>query len=73
MSAIGCKADALHIQQIHRFWTGEIVFQHACRLGCESIVSKRFGSAYGSGRSSHWLNIKNPAVRREAEEDWRRS
>ena len=55
---------------------GEIVFQHACRLGCEGIVSKRLGSAYRSGRSPHWLKIKNPAapaVRREAEEDWRRS
>ena len=53
---------------------GEIVFQHACRLGCEGIVSKRLGTAYRSGRSPHWLKIKNPAapaVRREAEEDWR--
>jgi ATP-dependent DNA ligase len=42
---------------------------------CEGIVSKRLGSPYGSGRSPHWLKIKNPrapAARREAEEDWRR-
>jgi ATP-dependent DNA ligase len=25
---------------------GEIVFQHACALGCEGIVSKRLGSRY---------------------------
>ena len=52
---------------------GEIVFQHACKLGCEGIVSKRLGSPYRSGRSPHWLKIKNPAapaVRREAQEDW---
>jgi bifunctional non-homologous end joining protein LigD len=52
---------------------GDIVFQHACKLGCEGIVSKRLGSTYRSGRSKHWLNIKNPAapaVKREAEEDW---
>jgi bifunctional non-homologous end joining protein LigD len=55
---------------------GMIVFAHACRLGCEGIVSKRLGSAYRSGRSPHWLKIKNPeapAVRREAEEDWDRA
>ena len=52
---------------------GDIVFQHACKLGCEGIVSKRLGSLYRSGRSPHWLKIKNskaPAVIREAEEDW---
>ena len=25
---------------------GEIVFQQACQLGCEGIVSKRLGSTY---------------------------
>jgi bifunctional non-homologous end joining protein LigD len=48
-----------------------IVFQHACKLGLEGIVSKRRGSPYVSGRSLHWLKLKNPnsaAVRREAEE-----
>ena len=52
---------------------GEVVFAHACKLGCEGIVSKRLGSLYRSGRSQHWLKIKNlaaPAVRREGEEDW---
>jgi bifunctional non-homologous end joining protein LigD len=50
-----------------------IVFQHACKLGLEGIVSKRRGSPYVSGRSLHWLKLKNPnsaAVRREAEEEW---
>jgi ATP-dependent DNA ligase len=52
---------------------GEIVFAHACKLGCEGIVSKRLGSPYRSGRSPHWVKVKNPkapAVKREAEEDW---
>jgi ATP-dependent DNA ligase len=30
-----------------------IVFQHACKLGLEGIVSKRRGSPYVSGRSLH--------------------
>jgi bifunctional non-homologous end joining protein LigD len=50
-----------------------VVFQHACKLGLEGIVSKRRGSPYVSGRSPHWLKLKNPnsaAVKREAEEEW---
>ena len=53
---------------------GTIVYQHACQLGCEGIVSKRLGSPYRPGRSDHWLKIKNPAapaVRRLEEEDWK--
>jgi bifunctional non-homologous end joining protein LigD len=52
---------------------GAIVFREACKLGCEGIVSKRLGSPYRSGRSPHWVKVKNPkapAVKREAEEDW---
>jgi ATP-dependent DNA ligase len=54
---------------------GNIIFKHTCKLGCEGIVSKRLGSLYRSGRSPHWLKVKNPkapAVKREAEEDWGR-
>ena len=54
---------------------GLTVFQHACQLGCEGIVSKRLGSHYRWGRSPDWLKFKNPqapAIRREAEEDWGR-
>jgi bifunctional non-homologous end joining protein LigD len=38
---------------------GHVVFQHACELGCEGIVSKRLGSRYRSGRSPDWLKFKN--------------
>ena len=50
-------------------------FEHACKLGCEGIVSKRKGSHYKAGRSKDWLKTKNPAapaVRRLEEEDWNR-
>jgi bifunctional non-homologous end joining protein LigD len=53
---------------------GAIVFREACRVGCEGIVSKRLGSSYRSGRTMNWIKVKNPnapAVKREAEEDWR--
>ena len=60
----------------HHYETdGERVFRAACKLSCEGIVSKRLGSLYRSGRSPHWVKVKNPnapAVKREAEEDWGR-
>ena len=54
---------------------GSIVFHHACKLGCEGIVSKRLGSPYRAGRSADWIKVENPAspaVRRESEVDWTR-
>jgi bifunctional non-homologous end joining protein LigD len=51
------------------------VFNHACKLGLEGIVSKRKESRYRSGRSPDWIKSKNPqapAVKREAEIDWGR-
>src|SRR5215831_18607213 len=39
---------------------GDVVYRHACKLGCEGIVSKRLGSRYRSGRSKDWLKFKNP-------------
>jgi bifunctional non-homologous end joining protein LigD len=35
-----------------------IVFQHACKLGLEGIVSKRKDSRYISGRTLHWIKSK---------------
>jgi hypothetical protein len=55
--------------------SGALVFEHACRLGLEGIVSKRKDSQYRSGRSPHWIKSKNPnapAVKREAEKEWGR-
>jgi bifunctional non-homologous end joining protein LigD len=52
---------------------GPAVFEHACRMGLEGIVSKRLDSPYRSGPSKTWLKSKNPlseAVRREREEKW---
>jgi bifunctional non-homologous end joining protein LigD len=41
---------------------GEIVFEHACRMGLEGIISKHREHAYRSGRSKTWLKVKNPAA-----------
>jgi bifunctional non-homologous end joining protein LigD len=56
----------------HFAGNGDIVYRH-CMLGCEGIVTKQLGSTYRSGRSPHWIKVKNPkapAVTREAEENW---
>jgi bifunctional non-homologous end joining protein LigD len=39
---------------------GHVIFEHACKLGCEGIVAKRKDLPYESGRSKRWLKIKNP-------------
>jgi bifunctional non-homologous end joining protein LigD len=59
----------------HMQGDGQAVFEQACKLGLEGIVSKRKDSSYVSGRCRHWIKSKNPnapAVRREAEVDWGR-
>ncbi len=38
---------------------GATVFEHACRLGLEGIVSKRQDGAYEHGRSRSWIKVKN--------------
>ena len=39
---------------------GETVLHHACKLGCEGIVSKQRASSYRSGRVRTWIKVKNP-------------
>jgi bifunctional non-homologous end joining protein LigD len=39
---------------------GSEVYQAACRMGLEGIVSKRIDAPYRSGKSSTWRKIKNP-------------
>jgi ATP-dependent DNA ligase len=40
-------------------WT---VFQHACKLGLEGIVSKHREHPYRSGPSKAWIKVKNPTA-----------
>ena len=48
----------------HTDQPGDVVFAHACKLGCEGIVSKRLGSKYrpGPNKCPDWLKVKNPAA-----------
>jgi bifunctional non-homologous end joining protein LigD len=40
---------------LNEYFAGDaaVIFEHACKLGCEGIVSKRLGSPYRSGISKH--------------------
>ncbi len=56
--------------------TGEIgpaMFEHACKLGLEGIVSKHRNRPYRSGPSTSWIKVKNPAapaIRRLQDGSW---
>jgi bifunctional non-homologous end joining protein LigD len=70
----GCQPLALVPNRVYDD-PGQVVFEHACKLGCEGKVSKRRGSRYARGLSSSWLKVKNPdapAVQRERTEAWGR-
>jgi hypothetical protein len=63
-------------QRTFRSGRRDFAYREACKLGYEGIVSKRLGSPYRSGRSPHWVKVKNPkapAVTREGpKRDWGR-
>jgi bifunctional non-homologous end joining protein LigD len=57
----------------HVVGDGPTVFEHACRLGAEGIVSKRADSTYRSGPCSVWIKVRNLAsVAGERSENWNR-
>ena len=39
---------------------GQLVFQHACKLGLEGIVAKRIDLPCKSGRAKCWIKVRNP-------------
>ena len=52
---------------------GETIFEHACKMGLEGIVSKRRDFPYRSGRCKSWVKVKNqnsPAVLRIQDGSW---
>ncbi len=42
----------------HLAQDGPTMFEHACRLGLEGIVSKRIDLPYRPGRGDHWRKVK---------------
>ena len=52
---------------------GDTIFEQACKMGLEGIVSKRRDFPYRSGRCKSWVKIKNPdspAVLRIQDGSW---
>jgi ATP-dependent DNA ligase len=52
---------------------GRIIYRHSARAVAKALCPSGSGRHTASGRSRHWLKVKNPAapaVTREAEEDW---
>ena len=53
------KAGDPRLRYVEHFETsGEAVWQSACRLNLEGIISKRLDAAYRSGRSESWTKAK---------------
>lgn len=44
----------------HFIGSGQDIYEAACRMGLEGIVSKRIDAPYKSGSSKTWLKVKNP-------------
>jgi bifunctional non-homologous end joining protein LigD len=42
----------------HVIGKGDRLFQSACQVGCEGVVSKRLGSRYKGGPSKDWIKCK---------------
>jgi bifunctional non-homologous end joining protein LigD len=67
------RGDGGILYNDHLTDTGAVVFDHACKLGAEGIVSKRIDSFYQSGPHPAWIKVKNPvaiALQRKRAERW---
>jgi bifunctional non-homologous end joining protein LigD len=61
------RPDGILVNPFERGEIGPGLFEAACRMGLEGIVSKRRDRPYQAGKSRHWLKIKNrrhPAMAR---------
>ena len=55
------KGDRGGIQYVeHAEGHGDRLFDAACKLGLEGIVSKKLDAPYRSGKSKSWIKVKNP-------------
>ena len=57
LDGVAFRDEAVRFSE-HIETSGDVVFQKACALHAEGIVSKRAASAYVSGRTSAWIKVK---------------
>jgi bifunctional non-homologous end joining protein LigD len=68
-----CSGDGLIYNDHDVGAIGPRLFEQACKMGLEGIVSKHRESAYRAGPSKHWIKVKNPkspAMVRAEQGDW---
>jgi bifunctional non-homologous end joining protein LigD len=61
------RPDGIFVAPFEQGEIGPDLFQAACRMGLEGLVSKRRDRPYQAGRSKHWVKVKNrqhPAMSR---------
>jgi bifunctional non-homologous end joining protein LigD len=54
------RAEGIHAAPFELGEIGPDLFRHACLMGLEGLVSKHRERAYGAGRCTHWVKVKNP-------------
>lgn len=61
------RPDGIFVNPFESGAIGPDLFRTACDMGLEGLVSKRRDRPYRSGRSKHWVKVKNrthPAMSR---------
>ena len=53
------RPDGIFVAPFEQGEIGPDLFQAACRMGLEGLVSKRRDRPYQAGQSKHWIKIKN--------------
>jgi bifunctional non-homologous end joining protein LigD len=69
------RTEGIFIAPFEQGEIGPDLFRAACNMGLEGLVSKRRDRPYRSGRSPHWVKVKNPkspAITRDKDIDWSR-
>jgi ATP-dependent DNA ligase len=64
------RPEGIFINPFERGEIGPDLFEAACKMGLEGLVSKRRDRPYQAGRSKHWVKVKNrkhPAMDRVME------
>jgi ATP-dependent DNA ligase len=64
------RPDGIFLSDFEQGEIGPDLFIAACQMGLEGLVSKRRDRPYQSGRSKHWIKVKNrkhPAMSRVME------
>ena len=54
------RSEGVHAAPYEQGEIGPDLFRHACLIGLEGMVSKHRERAYGAGRCTHWIKVKNP-------------